>query len=153
MKTNNKLAREQLQKVLTEFQPLLAISIPPKGWIRAIRDVLGMSGRQLGGRMRVSKQRISAIEKQEVDSTVTLNTMRKIAESLECIFVYALVPGSSLDEILLDRAKQVASSRVAWASHTMELENQALSRNENGEILSNLVKSIMNELPSNLWDE
>lgn len=153
MKTNNKLVREQLQMTLAKFQPLLDISIPPKGWIRAVRNALGMSGRQLAERMGVTKQRASFIEKQEIDSTATLKTMRKTAESLDCVFVYGLVPRKSLEETVRNQAKHVAVKRLARASHTMSLEDQALGKEENKEILSNMIEEIMDELPSNLWDE
>lgn len=35
----------------------------------------------------------------------------------------------------------------------MKLENQALGKAENREILSNMIEEIMDELPANLWDE
>jgi len=153
MKTNNKLVRKQLQMALAKFQPLLDISKPPKGWIRAVRNALGMSGRQLAERMGVTKQRTSFIEKQEIDSTATLKTMRKTAESLDCVFVYGLVPRKSLEETVRNQAKQVAVKRLARASHTMSLEDQALGEEENKEILSNMIEKILDELPSNLWDK
>lgn len=153
MKANNKLVREQLQITLAKFQPMLAISIPPKGWIRAIRNALGMSGRQLAERMRVTRQRVSIIEKQEIDASVTLKTVRRAADALECVFVYALVPRTSLEEITRNRAQRVAAKRLVRASHTMKLENQALGKKENMQILSNMIEEIMDELPSNLWDE
>lgn len=153
MKTNNKLVREQLQMTLARFQPLLNISIPPKGWIRAVRNALGMSGRQLSERMGVTKQRASFIEKQEIHGTATLKTMRKTAESLDCVFVYGFVPRKSLEETVRNQAKQVAVKRLARASHTMSLEDQALGKKENKEILSNMIEEIMDELPLNLWDK
>ncbi|NOQ23136.1 MAG: mobile mystery protein A [Candidatus Aegiribacteria sp.] len=153
MKTNNKLVREQLQITLAKFQPMLAIPIPPKGWIRAVRNALGMSGRQLAERMGVTKQRVSIIEKREIDASVTLKTLRRAAEAVECVFVYAIVPRTSLEEITRNRAQRVAGKRLARASHTMKLENQALGKKENMEILSNMIEEIMDKLPSNLWDE
>ena len=153
MKTNNKLVREQLQITLEKFQPLLNISTPHKGWIRAVRNALGMSGRQLAGRLGVTKQRTSFVEKHEIDGTATLKTMRKIAESLDCVFVYGFVPRKSLEETVRCQAKKVAFKRLARASHTMSLEDQALSKEENKEILSNMIEEIMDELPSNLWDK
>ena len=153
MRKNKKLVREQLQMTLVKFKQLLNISIPPKGWIRAVRNALGMSGRQLAERMGVTKQRTSFIEMQEIDGTVTLNTMRKAAEALDCVFVYSLVTRTSLEQTIRNRAKQVATKRLARASHTMGLENQALSKKENKEILSNMIEEIMDELPSSLWDE
>ena len=153
MKKNNKLVRDQLQITLEKFQPLLNNSIPSKGWIRAVRNALGMSGRQLAKRLGVTRQRTSFIEKQEIDGTATLKTMRRTAESLDCYFVYGFIPRKSLEETVRDQARKVAYERLAWASHTMSLEDQALSSEENKEILSNMIEEIMNELPSNLWDK
>jgi predicted DNA-binding mobile mystery protein A len=153
MRKNKKLVREQLQMTLAKFKQLLNISIPSKGWIRAVRNALGMSGRQLAERMGVTKQRTSFIEMQEIDGTVTFKTMRKAAEALDCVFVYSLVTRTSLEQTIRNRAKQVATKRLARASHTMGLENQALGEKENKEILSNMIEEIMDELPSSLWDE
>ena len=153
MRRNNKLIREQLQITLDRFQPLLDIPIPFKGWIRAVRNALGMSGRQLAARMGVTKQRVSFIEKQEIDCTVTLRTMQKTAESLDCVFVYCLVPRKSLEETVRNQARQVAVKRLARASHSMSLEGQALGKEENKGILSNMIEEIVNEFPSSLWDE
>jgi len=153
MKTNNKLVREQLQMTLAKLRPLLDSSIPPKGWIKAIKNALGMSGRQFAERMGVTKQRASFMEKQEIDGTTTFKAMRKTAEALDCVFVYGFVPRTSLEETIRNRAKQLANKRIARASHTMGLENQALSKKENKKILSNMIKDIMDELPSNLWDK
>ena len=153
MKINNTLIREQLQVPLDRFDSLLDIHVPPKGWIRAIRNALGMSGRQLANRICLTKQRVSSIEKQEIDGSVTFNTMKKTAESLNCIFVYALVPRDSLKEIVHTQAKLVASKRLFRASHTMSLEGQALSKNESKKILSDMTLDIINNPPSNLWDE
>ncbi len=153
MKINNKLVRDQLQVTLAKFQPLLAISIPSRGWIRAIRNALGMSGRQLAERMNVTKQRTSFIEKQEIDGSVTLKTLRRTAEALDCVFVYALVPRTSIEEIIRSQARRVMIRRLSRASHTMKLENQTLGRAESREILSDMIEEVMDELPSNLWDE
>jgi len=153
MKTNSKLVRDQLQMKLDGFQPLADTSVPPKGWIRAVRDALGMSGRQLGERMGVSKQRASFIEKQEIDGTLTLKTMRRAAESLDCVFVYGLVPRKSLERTVRRRARRLARERLARASHTMSLEDQALGRGENREMLSDMTQEIVDRLPSDLWDD
>jgi predicted DNA-binding mobile mystery protein A len=91
MKRNKKLIRQQLEITLQKFRPLLSIPMPPRGWIRAVRDALGMNGRQLADRLNVTRQRAALIEKDELGSSATLKTMRRVAESLDCVFVYALV--------------------------------------------------------------
>ncbi len=153
MKRKTKLIREQLEITLRKFEPLRNSPPPVKGWIRAIRDALGMNGRQLADRLGEHRSRTKQIEQQEIAGSLTLKTIRKIAEAMDCVFVYGLVPRTSLEETVRNQAKQIALKRLARASHTMELENQALGTKENKEILSSMIEEIMDELPSNLWDK
>ena len=153
MRKKNKLVRQQLEVTLNKLRLMINISVPNKGWIRAIRDALGMSGRQLAERVGVTKQRIAIIEKQELAGTATINTMRKIGESLDCLFVCGYVPHKSLEQTLRERAMLVAGRRLARASQTMNLEDQALSKQENSEVKTEMIEELIDELPSNLWDE
>lgn len=153
MKSKTKLMREQLEKTLRKFEPLKNSSPPVKGWIRAIRDALGMNGRQLADRLGEHRSRTKQIEKQELTGSLTLKTMRKTAESLDCIFVYGFVPRTSLEETVHFRAKQVAARRLARASHLMGLEDQALNTTENKKVLSEMVDELVDTLPSYLWNE
>jgi predicted DNA-binding mobile mystery protein A len=97
---------------------------PPKGWIRAIRDALGMSGVQLAKRLRVSPQTAEAMEKSEAAGTIQLNTLRRAAEAMDCTLVYALVPRTSLENTVEARARRMALLDLARVSHTMKLEDQ-----------------------------
>ncbi|MDP8314219.1 MAG: mobile mystery protein A [Candidatus Celaenobacter antarcticus] len=153
MKRNNKLIREQLDKTLTVLRPLLDIQIPQKGWIRAIRNAIGMSGRQLADRLGVTKQNASLIESREIAGTATIKTLRNTAEALDCIFVYGFIPKTSLEEIIRGQAKKVASTRLARASHTMSLEDQSLNTIENKTVLEDMTNELADELPKYLWDE
>jgi len=147
-----KLIREQLDASLKRFNPLLNVSAPPKGWIRAIRDALGMTAKQLANRLDVAQQAVARIEKEEPAGSVTIKTMRRIAECLDCVFVYGFVPRTSLEETIARQAKKVAIQRLTQASQTMNLENQALSNVENEQALSNLVDELIRTLPSTLWN-
>jgi predicted DNA-binding mobile mystery protein A len=98
--------------------------VPPKGWIRAIRDALGMSGVQLAKRLKVSPQTVEAMEKSEAAGTIQLNTLKRAAEALDCTLVYALIPRSSLENTVKNRARQIANAALARVSHTMKLEDQ-----------------------------
>ena len=153
MRKNNKLIRQQLEITLEKFRPLLNIPMPPKGWIRAVRDALGMNGRQLADRLNVTRQRAALIEKDELGSSATLKTMRRVAESLDCVFVYALVPRTSLEHTLHEQAKRVAKKRLARVSHTMMLENQKLSDIDQEQALNDMIKELIETQPSTLWDE
>ena len=153
MKNKKKLVREQLDATLKAFHPLIDLSPPPKGWIRAIRDALGMNGRQFADRLNVTRQRSDQIENEECTGSITLKTMRRIADGLDCVFVYALVPRTSLADTVRKQAKRVACKRLAQASQTMALEDQGLSKEENEHVLSDMIEELMDNPPTNLWDE
>ncbi|MBW2566140.1 MAG: mobile mystery protein A [Deltaproteobacteria bacterium] len=148
-----KLIRKQLDASLQRFSPLLDVTVPPKGWIRAIRDALGMTAKQLANCLGVAQQAVARIEKEELAGSVTIKTMRRIAERLDCVFVYGFVPRTSLEETVTRQAKQVALMRLARASQTMSLENQALSRRENEEALTDLVDELIRAPSSTLWNK
>ena len=150
---NQKLVREQLDATLQRFQPLKNISPPKKGWIRAIRDALGMTAKQLARRLQVAQQAIARIENNELAGAVTIKTMRRVAEGLDCVFVYGLVPRSSLESTLLNQADRVVTQRLARASQTMALEDQALSLKEKHKMHSQLRSDLADKYSSNLWDE
>jgi len=98
---------------------------PERGWIRAIRDALGINGPQLARRLGVSKQRISVLEKAEIEGGASLNSIRQAADALNCDLVYALVPreGTLADKVLgevmqgtdLDEVKRIKSPEFTGA--------------------------------------
>ncbi len=71
---------------------------PSRGWLKAIREALGMTTAQLGQRLGVVQSRVVAIEQAEAKGTVTLNSLEKAAQALDCRLVYALVPRQSLED-------------------------------------------------------
>jgi predicted DNA-binding mobile mystery protein A len=153
MMKNKKLIREQLDASLSQFSPLYNTNVPRKGWVRAIRDALGMSARQLAERLKTAQQAVARIEKDEIDGSVTIKTMRRIAEQLDCQFVYGFVPKTSLKETIQARAKQVATKRLSEVNQTMALEDQSLYDKENTQVLSEMIDELVYTSPSNLWDK
>jgi predicted DNA-binding mobile mystery protein A len=145
-------ARQQLDKTLSLFGSAKGIQPPVKGWIRAVREVLGMSGTQLAKRLRVSQPRIPKLEQDELTGAVTLKTMRQAAEALDCVFVYALVPRKSLEDTVRAQARKVAGERMQRVSHSMLLESQALGQEEQRESLDAAVDELARETPRDLWD-
>jgi len=153
MMKNKKLIREQLDASLSQFSPLYNTNIPRKGWVRAIRDALGMSARQLAERLEIAQQAVARIEKDEIDGSVTIKTMRRIAEQLDCQFVYGFVPKTSLNKTVQVRATQVAEKRLADVNQTMVLEDQSLYDKENTQVLVEMIDELVYTSPSNLWDK
>ncbi len=153
MVKNKELARKQLDVTLKRLEPLKTLMPPPKGWIRAIRSALAMNGRQLAGRLGVSPARVTALEQDEAAGRVTINTMKHVAEALDCVYVYALVPRSSLENTLREKAKRLVEKRMQRISHTMALEDQSLSPADEEKALEAAIDQILLTTPKTLWDE
>lgn len=152
MKNKHALIRQQLDAVLIRFRDVAGISRPAKGWIRAIRHALGMTAAQLGKRSGMTQQRISAIEREELTGTLTLNTMYKIAEATETQLVYAFVPKGDLDKIVMAQARRYAESRLMRVKHSMSLEGQSPTPAEWERLLVLEIDEVLRTHVSALWD-
>jgi predicted DNA-binding mobile mystery protein A len=135
------------------LRPLLKTQRPPKGWLRAIRDALGMTTKQFGQRLGVSQPRIVELEQSEVSGTLTLNTLQRAAEALGCQLVYVLVPEKPLAETVRERAEFVANRQSSAVEHTMRLEDQAVKdKRAARELRQQIVEELLRR-PARLWDE
>jgi predicted DNA-binding mobile mystery protein A len=120
-----RLRAQQLDRVI---QPLRELNLPrpPKGWIRAFREAMGVSYSQLGSRLQASRSLAAQQERAEVDDRITLRSLRACADALDCDLVYCFVPrGKSVEETLAKRAQDQASQTVRRVEHSMALEGQA----------------------------
>src|SRR5271168_4737605 len=146
-------AIRHLDSRFAALRPLLKSQRPPKGWLRAIRDALGMTTKQLGRRLGVSQPRIIELEQSEVSGSVTLHTLQRAAEALGCRLVYALVPERPLAETVRERAELVAEQRQAAVEHTMCLEGQSVKDKAAGKDLRRQFVEELLRRPARLWDE
>jgi predicted DNA-binding mobile mystery protein A len=117
-------ARQRLDDRLLALKPEDRFRPPPKGWVRAIRDAVGMTGVQFAKRLDMRPQSVEALEKSEANGSIQLKTLRRAAEALDCTLVYALVPNSSLEGAVRARARQIAIRDLGRVAHTMKLEAQ-----------------------------
>jgi predicted DNA-binding mobile mystery protein A len=99
---------------------------PPKGWIRTIREALGVSSGELAEKMRTNRSLVVQQEKAEAEDRITLKSLRSYANALDCDLVYAFVPrADTLRELVDSHARVAAKANVLGVEHTMALENQA----------------------------
>lgn len=143
-------ARKNLDFRLSEGRDLRQkLARPNQGWIRAIRQALGMTAEQLGRRMGITQATLSGLEASEINGSIRLATLRKVAEAMNCTLVYAFVPNTSLEEIVQDQARKVATEQLKPVEHTMLLENQSLHGIVREEFLQSYIE---NEIDfSKLW--
>ena len=69
------LMKRQVMRELHKLSDMRLVIKPQMGWIRTIREALGMSAEQLGKRLSIIQQRVSAIEKAEPKGTLKLKTL------------------------------------------------------------------------------
>jgi predicted DNA-binding mobile mystery protein A len=145
-------ARRQLDKRLNTLRSS-NFARPPRGWVKAIREALGMTTRQLAQRIGVVQSRAVDIEKAEVTGSITLESLQRAARALDCELVYALVPRKPLETVIEDRATNLAKSRVKTARHSMALEGQSLDEADEREQIRQIAKQLAEKSGSKLWDD
>ncbi len=149
MKAAPTLARRRLDERLKAFAGLGAA--PPMGWVRALRDALGLTGAQLARRLGIRPASLSELEKNEAKGAITLATLRRAAEALDCTLVYALVPNQSLDAMVKEAATAAAQRELAASFHTMALEGQDLRAADKREMVEELAADIARAGGKRLW--
>jgi len=108
-----------------------------------------MTQQDLAKRMGVSRQAVSQLEQRELDGSITLNTLRQVAEALGGQVAYVLVPDKPISKTLEERAYRIARQMVRSVRHSMRLEDQ-----ETGSDAEERVQEIVRELlasPDRLW--
>jgi len=149
---SRRLARQQLDQRLQSFAVLTKTQAPMRGWIRAIRDALGLTGEQLARRMGVQRQRVNTLEKNEVAGTATINSVKKAAEAMDCVFVYALVPRDSLQANVERQARKYATKLHANVQHSMVLEQQGLTAEESQQGIAANADRFARETFRDMWE-
>jgi predicted DNA-binding mobile mystery protein A len=147
---DKKLIREQLDERLSRIKPFTAFN--ENGWIKILREALGMSSKQLSKRVGIDQSRISRLENAEIEGDLKLSSLKKIAEGLNMRLVYYFVPETSLEQMVYDQARAIAQRRMNKVNQTMRLEDQELSENQKARAFEDLTQKILIEEPKDFWD-
>lgn len=101
---------------------------PAKGWLRAVRSVLGLSQALVAKRISVARQSYADLEAAEERGAISLNTLQGAAEAMDCDLVYYIVPRRSVAHSFeeLVHAHDPKSKHLRASEHSMALENQAV---------------------------
>ena len=149
---DREMARRALDRRLSAIRPLSgSFAKPAGGWIKAIREALGMSGDQLAQRIGKTRFAVRSLEQQERNEGIRLSSLRRAAEALDCRLVYAFVPNDSLEDMVGRRAELVARRRLVSVQRTMALEDQALEDDELDAQVTQLAHTLINS--RDLWAE
>jgi predicted DNA-binding mobile mystery protein A len=115
-----------LEQKLNRFYRGRDVSRPKYGWLRAVREALGLTLEAVGRKTGHSRMEIHAFEKSEARDRITLASLQNVAEAMGCELVYAIVPKSgTITELAEQPAREEARDRVTAVEHSMALEGQA----------------------------
>jgi len=128
MKPLDHLALMQIERRLKSIRVALKDTKVRPGWINYMRQALGMTLQKLAERTKVSKSTIAQAERGEAKGKITIETLKKMAEAMECEFVYAFVPKKTIKITLKEKALEKAKRILLEADTHMTLENQRVEQ-------------------------
>lgn len=126
-----------------------AKNIVPKGvsWINTVREAIGMTAIQLAKRLGVTQPRIAKMEINE--ENLKLSTMRKVAQAMNCDFVYYFKPKTTFQDIVQIQAKKKAEEILLGVNLNMALENQDIQTKE---AVNDMAADFINGNTKRIWD-
>ncbi|MDD2966002.1 MAG: mobile mystery protein A [Desulfovibrionaceae bacterium] len=150
MKQLKKLKLRQMEKSLEQWRNRPLPQRPADGWIRSIRQALGMSSRFLGEQVQLTDSAVRRLEDSEKADTITLSSLKKLANGLDCDVLYALVPRQPLSDTLKQQALKVAQEQINRVQHNMAMEAQQVDLQEINQQIKELAEELQNK-PRELW--
>ena len=154
-------ANAMKQIIIRQYQDIIdnaakhvkGLSMPKEGWIRTMRKALGMSGAQLARRLNVTRSQVSQSEKNELSGVITFNTLENTAEAMGCRIVYAIVPETTVRNLVSRRARKKAVQLVNKTNVHMALESQMLDKDKRVFEVERIQQEFITEMPSDLWND
>ena len=144
---------DETQDKLNPFSVLKSEIKPDNGWVNAIRVSIKMSLRQLGERLHITPQGVRDLEKREKEGAITINTLKEVGRVLEMDLVYGFISRhNSLEDMIEERAREIAEEVVLKTRQTMLLDNSRKSENEIKKAIQQKTYEISSKMPSYLWD-
>jgi predicted DNA-binding mobile mystery protein A len=145
-----RLKQIQLQNLDNHFKKMCFETKPKNGWIKTIRQALSMPLAFVANKLNISEQSVNQLENNEAFETISLKSLRRLAEAIDCELHYAIIPRErSLQKIIKKRAEFKARLIIKEVNKTMELEDQKIENSENSVKL--LTKDFAENLNKNLW--
>jgi predicted DNA-binding mobile mystery protein A len=129
-----RVKRAELAKAARAFPRMNPALIPKTGWVREIRDALGISQSQLAARAGISRATVQQMERAEARRRITLSSLDRLAQAMGCQVAFAIVPkGGTLQDVrarqALARAEVLLKEKLEPAAHA-NLRPRELARRQ-----------------------
>jgi predicted DNA-binding mobile mystery protein A len=145
------LQSAQIEAALNAWRAAKLPARPAQGWVRAIREALGMPANIYAQKLGITGGGLASLEKAEASQTITLASLHKLADALGCELQYALVPRRNLQEQLRERATTLADAQLRPIAHSMALEDQAVQGQARQLQRDMLIQELLNGSRRQLW--
>jgi predicted DNA-binding mobile mystery protein A len=68
---------------------------PARGWLRAVRQAIGITQRRVAEKAGATRQSYAQFEISEAKGSISIGSLRRAAEAMDCELVYFIVPRAS----------------------------------------------------------
>lgn len=125
---------------------LNGVNVPERGWIAAMRYALGMSADQVALRKGVSRNAVYQAERSELEGSISLKQMERLADAMGGKFVYAIVPNAPIDVL---KHRQAVSNAKALSETDPQFP--ALSSGAQQDWLDDTVAEQLQNFTADFW--
>ena len=103
-------------------------SQPAGGWLRAVRQALGLAQTTVAQKAGITQQAYAQFERGEAGGTLSLGNLQRAAEAMDCELVYFLVPRAGRAKSFGELTPQLDPdfAHLQATEHSMALEGQAV---------------------------
>ena len=136
-----------LDKKTSDLKSAKNIVPQSSGWIKTVREAIGMTVSQLAARLGVTQPRITKMESNE--NNLKLSTMKKAAEAMNCEFVYYFKPKTTFQNLVDEQAQKKAAEVLKTVNVNMALENQEIAEDE---AVKDFASDLINTKIKQIWD-
>ena len=130
MKTDMRdMLRRGLEQRLDPLKDARAAALQPaRGWLRAVRDAVGFSQEDVARKLRMKRQSFAQLEAAEARGSISLGSLQRAAEAMDCELVYFIVPREAIARTYSELAQihDPAFKHLQASEHSMALEGQAV---------------------------
>lgn len=142
----------QMDSLLKPLSGVVVPHPPPRGWLKAIREALGLTTRQFASRVGLANSTVVQAEKSEAAGTISIGLLRRLADALNCDVRYVLIPRTPLATQVSAQAERKARERLAPLVHSMALEQQRAGNAFEEAQLRAIIDELLRGRRSRLWD-
>jgi len=148
-KSTKALKLKQISSLMKAKTPINIESLGTR--LKDIREVFGMTQKQLAKKLKAKQPLIARIEKNSRDCS--LNTLSRIANALGCELMGAVVSREPLEQIIQKRAGIAAKKMLNRTFSNMALEKQSPNKEAYSYQLKKLTDELASDPGSELWED